>query len=147
MIKELDDQGRNCCIVVCNDGETMISGSDDQMAKVWKNCEITRTCIEGHTSSVLCSLLLDDGFIITGNSDSKIRIFDDKDNLVKTLDDHKGPIRGLANIKDVGFISIANDGKMKFWTYEGEILNSFEPHDNLIYDVIVLSTGENCNFK
>ncbi|DBA04148.1 TPA: hypothetical protein N0F65_004256 [Lagenidium giganteum] len=112
----------------------LLSGSWDGTARVWDLA--TKTCIHvlpDHENGV-CVLGLPDGTIVTGSTgrqventvaDFKLRFWTNL-TLTKTLTDHNGPIRQLALVPDIGFVSCSNDGSIKLRTLNGEVLQSME---------------------
>eukprot|EP01080_Neovahlkampfia_damariscottae_P006020 gene6020-10022_t len=121
--------------------DEIIAGSTDKLGKIWKDgwCKIT---LPKHKSLVLCCLSLQNGNYVTGCSDTFIRIFDKNGNLLKKCKGHKGPVRSLAEYPGLGFCSVANDGALRLWSADGELVALHKAHKTLIYNVCVLSTGE-----
>lgn len=61
--------------------------------------------------------------------------------------DHNGPIRQLALVRDIGFVSCSNDGSIKLRTLDGAVVASMEHPLNaegkpgFVMGVCVLSNG------
>ncbi|KAL7694395.1 putative armadillo-like helical, PUL domain, PLAA family ubiquitin binding domain-containing protein [Plasmopara halstedii] len=139
------------------DKKTLFSGSWDGTARIW-NLEKLQ-CLQvlrGHENGV-CVLSLPDGSLVTGSTgqqvgnrvvDFKLRFWTkDTFALTKSLTDHQGPIRQLALVPDIGFVSCSNDGSIKLRSMDGSILASMEHPLNpegkpgFILGVCVLSNG------
>ncbi|GMF10806.1 unnamed protein product [Phytophthora lilii] len=139
------------------DGKLLLSGSWDGTARVWDLD--TLQCVQvlpGHENGV-CVLGLPDGSVVTGSTgqqvgnsvaDFKLRFWaKDTFALTKTLADHQGPIRQLALVPDIGFVSCSNDGSIKLRTLDGTVVASMEHPLNaegkpgFVLGVAVLSNG------
>ncbi|TDH67683.1 hypothetical protein CCR75_004816 [Bremia lactucae] len=119
-------------LAVSYDQKQLLSGSWDGTARVW-SLE-TFECLHifrGHENGV-CVLGLPNGSIVTGSTgqqvgntivDFKLRFWDAKTfSLLKTIADHAGPIRQLALVHTIGFLSCSNDGSIKLRTNTGTVL-------------------------
>ncbi|KAL4108798.1 hypothetical protein PRIC1_000507 [Phytophthora ramorum] len=129
-------EGGVISLATSTDGKLLLSGSWDGTARVW-NLE-TQQCMHvlpGHENGV-CVLGLPDGSLVTGSTgqqvgnsvaDFKLRFWaKDTLALTKTLADHQGPIRQLALMPDIGFVSCSNDGSIKLRTLDGTVVASME---------------------
>lgn len=96
----------------------LLSGSWDGTARVWDLA--TQQCVHvlGEHENGVCVLGLPNGVIVTGSTgrqvgntvvDFQLRFWTNF-ALSKTLADHSGPIRQLALVPDIGFVSCSNDG-------------------------------------
>lgn len=100
------------------DGKYLLSGSWDGTARVWDLQ--TKECMHvlpEHENGV-CVLGLPNGTIVTGSTgrqvgnavvDFKLRFWTHF-ALTKTITDHNGPVRQLALVPEIGFVSCSNDG-------------------------------------
>ncbi|KAG3118667.1 hypothetical protein PI124_g4087 [Phytophthora idaei] len=150
-------EGGVISLTLSTDKKLLLSGSWDGTARVW-SLE-TLQCLQvlpGHENGV-CVLGLPDGSLVTGSTgqqvgnsvaDFKLRFWaKDTFALTKTLADHQGPIRQLALVPDIGFVSCSNDGSIKLRTLDGTVLASMEHPLNaegkpgFVLGVCVLSNG------
>ncbi|KAI9905323.1 hypothetical protein PsorP6_013541 [Peronosclerospora sorghi] len=150
-------EGGVISLAVSVDQKLLFSGSWDGTARVW-SLE-TLACLHvlsGHENGV-CVLSLPDGSLVTGSTgkqvgnsvvDFKLRFWATKTfALTKTLSDHHGPIRQLAVVRDVGFVSCSNDGSIKLRTYDGDVVATMahplneEGKPGFVLGVCVLSNG------
>ena len=117
------------------DGDLLISGSWDGCARVWdlKTFECIRM-FEGHENGVNV-LALGEGKLITTSTGEainnkpcnfRIRIWDLHEGtlLHDPIDDHEASIRCIAKVNNFGFITCSNDGTVKLYTYEGDLVDS-----------------------
>ncbi|EEY64581.1 phospholipase A-2-activating protein, putative [Phytophthora infestans T30-4] len=150
-------EGGVISLAISTDRKLLLSGSWDGTARVW-SLE-TLQCLQilpGHENGV-CVLGLPDGSLVTGSTGQqvgnsvanfKLRFWaKDTYALTKTLTDHQGPIRQLALVPDIGFVSCSNDGSIKLRALDGTVLASMEHPLNtegkpgFVLGVCVLSNG------
>lgn len=123
---------------VCNDQDVLVSGSWDGTAIVWKD-RVPELTLIGHLHAVWSVAFVARSFILTGGADKTIRKWDVGDGRVlDVFEGHKDCVRGLAVINGQQFLSCSNDATVIMWTMSGEILRTFEGHDNFIYDVAIV---------
>lgn len=150
-------EGGVISLAVSYDKKLLLSGSWDSTARVW-SLE-TQQCLHvlsGHENGV-CVLGMPDGSLVTVSTEQQVDNtvagfelrFWAKDTfaLTKTLMDHQGPIRQLALVPDIGFVSCSNDGSIKLRTLDGVVMASMEHPLNakgkpgFVLGVCVLSNG------
>ncbi|KAJ0397384.1 hypothetical protein P43SY_008215 [Pythium insidiosum] len=114
-----------------HDQRYLLSGSWDGTARVWDLS--TQQCVQvlsGHENGV-CVLGLPDGTVVTGSTgrqvgnavvDFQLRFWGKDWTLAKTVRDHAGPIRQLALLPSIGFVSCSNDGSIRVRTLDGDVV-------------------------
>ena len=111
------------------DAGKLISGSWDGTARVWDlSSGVESLTLSGHENGVSV-LALPDGVIATASTGEKVGDLPANFKLrlwasvsgkqILETEDHLGPIRGLAAIPGVGFISCSNDGTVKLRACDG----------------------------
>ncbi|KAI0345275.1 phospholipase A-2-activating protein [Trametopsis cervina] len=128
-----------CALHALPDG-TIISGSWDQTAKVWKNFQLVWELV-GHSQSVWAVLALGEDQFLTGSADNTINLWHQHKNL-KTFTGHTQAVRGLAIVPDIGFASCSNDSEVRVWTLEGDLVFNLSGHTSFVYSVTVLPNGD-----
>ena len=102
--------------------------------------------LRGHTSTVRCLKMSNDGLAISGSRDTTLRIWDIQTGMCKNvLVGHIGSVRCLA-IKDDIVVSGSYDSMAKVWSIsEGRCLKTLIGHYSQIYaiafDGIRIATG------
>lgn len=150
-------EGGVISLALSTDKKLLLSGSWDGTARIWSlESHQCLHVLRDHENGV-CVLSLPDGSLVTGSTGQQVgnRVVDfklrfwakDTFELTKTLTDHQGPIRQLALVPDIGFVSCSNDGSIKLRTLEGSVLASMEHPLNIegkpgfVLGVCVLSNG------
>lgn len=144
----LGHQSNVCVLDVSEDGRTIVSGSWDTEARIWEigNWEAS-TVLRGHTASVWAVLAYDRKIVITGCADKQIRFFTTDGKLLRSIQGGPDVVRTLCRLpKDhpsgAQFASAGNDGVIRLWTIEGQQVAELYGHENFIYSLAVLPTGE-----
>ncbi|KAI0672866.1 phospholipase A-2-activating protein [Trametes maxima] len=128
-----------CALHTAEDG-TVISGSWDKTAKVWKDFQLLYDLV-GHQQSVWTVLAIDGGQFLTGSADNTIKLWKQHKN-VRTYPGHTQAVRGLALITDIGFASCSNDSEIRIWTMEGDCVYTLSGHTSFVYSISVLPNGD-----
>ncbi|EIW60263.1 phospholipase A-2-activating protein [Trametes versicolor FP-101664 SS1] len=128
-----------CTLHTAEDG-TIISGSWDKTAKVWKDFQLLYDLV-GHQQSVWTVLAIDGGQFLTGSADNTIKLWKQHKN-VRTYPGHTQAVRGLALITDIGFASCSNDSEIRIWTMEGDCVYTLSGHTSFVYSISVLPNGD-----
>ena len=139
--------GQVCTLDVCADRGWMVSGSWDATAKVWQLGRWESDVdLNGHTATVWSVVAYDRDTIITGCADHVIRVFDSNGKLANSFDG-KDVVRALCKLPDghptgANFASATNDGVIRLWTLKGDLVAELVGHENFIYSLTALPTGE-----
>ncbi|RHZ63881.1 WD repeat PLAP family protein [Aspergillus thermomutatus] len=141
--------GHNVCALdVCPEGGWVVSGSWDSTARLWRvgkwECDVV---MEGHQGSVWAVLAYDKDTVITGCADKIIRIFNTSGDLVKSIKDSRDVVRALCKLpashpSGAHFASASNDGVIRLFTLQGQLVAELLGHESFIYSLDVLPTGE-----
>ncbi|KAH6697342.1 ubiquitin homeostasis protein lub1 [Plectosphaerella plurivora] len=142
-----------CALDVSPAGNYIVSGGWDYQAIVWNTSTWeTEVQLTGHDKAVWAVLAWDDHTVITGCADTNIRIFDttkaiggqaDAISTISTSD----VIRALCRLpknhpSGADIASANNDGLIHLWKLNGQQLGELAGHENFIYSLQSLPTGE-----
>jgi phospholipase A-2-activating protein len=88
-----------------------------------------------------------DHVLVTGSADKNIHIYSVLGKLIRKLPPSPDIIRALCKLPPghwsrANFAAAGNDGVIRFWTLEGVILGELRGHENFIYSLAVLPSGE-----
>lgn len=123
-------EGGVISLALSNCKKHLLSGSWDGTCRVWDLC--SQSCLyvlDDHENGV-CVLGLPNGVIVTGSTGKQVgnavtgfqlRFWRDF-KLANSIADHDGPIRQLALIPELGFVSCSNDGTLKVRSMDGSLL-------------------------
>ncbi|TFK76208.1 phospholipase A-2-activating protein [Pluteus cervinus] len=130
----------NICALDVSPGGTIISGSWDSTAKVWKGFQLAHD-LRGHQYSVWAVLIVDEDQYLTGSADKTIKLWQGQ-KLVQTFTGHQDAVRGLALMPDIGFASCSNDSEIRVWTLGGDVVYTLSGHTSFVYSLSVLPNGD-----
>ncbi|KAL1860115.1 WD repeat protein Lub1 [Paecilomyces lecythidis] len=137
-----------CALDVCPNGGWVVSGSWDASARLWRlgNWE-AEVVFEGHQGSVWAVLAYDKDTVITGCADKIIRIFNTSGKLLRSIKDSPEVIRALCKVPSSNptgaqFASASNDGIIRLFTLQGQLVGELYGHESFIYSLTSLPTGE-----
>ena len=140
-------QGQVCALDVGGRGRWIVSGSWDSTARIWQIGKWeTEVELQGHTATVWAVVAYDRDTIITGCADRGIRVFDLRGKLANQFDG-KDVVRALASLPDghstgAQFASASNDGCVRLWRLNGDLVSELWGHESFIYSLAVLPSGE-----
>ncbi|KAF9520013.1 hypothetical protein BS47DRAFT_1370545 [Hydnum rufescens UP504] len=130
----------NVCALDATPSGTIISGSWDKTARVWKKFD-SKYVLKGHTQAVWAVLAVDDEQYLTGSADKTIKHWI-QHKCVRDFTGHTDAVRGLALVPDIGFVSCSNDSEIRVWTLEGDTIHVLSGHTSFVYSVALLPSGE-----
>lgn len=130
----------NVCALHVSQSGTVISGSWDKTAKVWKQFQLLYD-LKGHQQAVWGVLAIDDEQFLTASADKTIKYWV-QHKMMRTYEGHKDAVRGLTLIPDIGFASCSNDSEIKVWTMQGDVVYTLSGHTSFVYSLSVLPNGE-----
>ncbi|KKK15067.1 polyubiquitin binding protein [Aspergillus ochraceoroseus] len=137
-----------CALDVCPEGGWVVSGSWDSTARLWRigkwECDVV---FEDHQGSVWAVLAYDKDTIITGCADNIIRIFNASGALLRSIKDSRDVVRALCKLPPshptgAHFASASNDGIIRLFTIQGQLVSELHGHESFIYSLAVLPSGE-----
>ncbi|KDR73567.1 hypothetical protein GALMADRAFT_72349 [Galerina marginata CBS 339.88] len=130
----------NVCALDVTPSGTIISGSWDKTAKVWKNFKLAYD-LKGHQQSVWAVLGVDEDQFLTGSADKTIKLWQ-QHKVLQTFTGHQDAVRGLALVPDIGFASCSNDSEIRVWTLGGDHVYTLSGHTSFVYSLSVLPSGD-----
>lgn len=126
----------NVCALDSTPAGTIVSGSWDSTARVWKNFQQVHE-LRGHSHSVWAVLAVDEDQTLTGSADKTIALWQGN-KLVHRYTGHTDAVRGLSVLAegiDIGFASCSNDSTVRLWTLGGDVLHQFDGHTSFVYSL------------
>ncbi|QRV87354.1 ubiquitin homeostasis protein lub1 [Ceratobasidium sp. AG-Ba] len=126
----------NVCALDSTPAGTVVSGSWDSTARVWKNFQQVHE-LRGHSHSVWAVLAVDEDQTLTGSADKSIALWTGN-KLVHRYTGHTDAVRGLSVLPegiDIGFASCSNDSTVRLWTLGGDALHQFDGHTSFVYSL------------
>ena len=120
----------------------MISCSSDKTVRVWNQNKSESKSLLGHTGSVFCILLLDNGVdLVSGSFDKTIKIWNVKTGECKQTLENSSYIYCLNQLTPNSVISGSEDGSLKVWTLnDGTCQTIIYAHSSLVTSIEVISS-------
>jgi phospholipase A-2-activating protein len=105
----------------------ILTGGWDGTVRRYHNNEFVNIIDDKHKYSSIV-LGLQSGTIVTASANYEIHIFDAAGTLQRSIKDaHDNVVRNLS-AHPLGFTSCGNDGAVKVWTEQGDLLHKFDAH-------------------
>ncbi|KZS90036.1 phospholipase A-2-activating protein [Sistotremastrum niveocremeum HHB9708] len=130
----------NVCALDATEDGTIVSGSWDRSARVWRNFTFDYELL-GHDQAVWAVLAVGKDSFLTGSADKTIKLWESRKE-VKTYRGHTDAVRGLALVPNIGFASCSNDSEIHVWTTGGDIVYTLSGHTSFVYSISVLPSGD-----
>lgn len=136
-------------VAISGDGQTLVSGSEDNTIKVWnlKTGQLNQT-LTGHSDTVRSVALSPDGqTLVSGSGDKTIKVWNLYTNKVLiTLPGHSSPVWSTAISPNGGtLVSGGEDGKVNLWNLQtGELRQTLPGHSGRIFSVAFSPDGKTC---
>ncbi|KAF2663658.1 polyubiquitin binding protein-like protein [Microthyrium microscopicum] len=140
--------GTICALSVSEDGSFFVSASWDTTAAIWRVGKWDEPVrLVGHESAVWDVLAYDDNTIVTASADKYLRVFNSTGKLLRRFQASEDVVRALVKLppghsSGAQFASAGNDNRIHFWTLEGVQMGGLVGHENYIYSLDILPTGE-----
>lgn len=137
---------RVIAVAFCPDSQYMLTGSEDNTAKLWKlDGELLQT-LKGHAGPVAAVAFSPDGRqLLTGSDDSTASLWSLEGQALQSFAGHAGPIAAVAFSPDgQQLLTGSADNTMKLWNGNGELLDTFQnyPETDRILSVAFSPDGQ-----
>ena len=143
--KALTGRRRVTALAVTPDGQHIISGSEDQLVKVWSVAtkSLVSTCV-GHTGCVHAVAAMPDGQrILSGSHDKTVRVWLLDGTLKNTFELHADNVIALVALPDNQHaLSGSDDNTVKLFNVnDGAVLRTFKHHTLAVICLALLPDG------
>lgn len=134
-------------VAISRDGQTLVSGSEDDTIKVWnlKTGNLNQT-LSAHSDTVRSLAIAPDGqTLVSGSGDKTIKVWNlGTGKLLGTLTGHSGSVWSVAISADGRTVaSSSEDGTVKLWNLQtGELLHTLTGHSGAVFSVAISPNGE-----
>lgn len=142
--------GNICALDTSKDAKQpyLVSGSWDCSARIWDVHEGRELAVlEPHEASVWAVLAFDESTVVTGAADQMIRVFSKTGKLQNEFKASDEPVRAICRVDakvwhGAVIATAGNDQLIKLWTASGEQVATLVGHENFIYSLDSLPSGE-----
>ncbi len=120
------------------DGESIVSGGNDGIVRLWKTEGKLIRAFEGHSKSVrFVSFNSDGSYILSAGADKTIKVWNTgTGELVRTLEGHSDSVNSAAFSRDGYIVSGSSDKTIQLWgTETGNPIKIFEGHTSGVNSV------------
>ncbi|HEY9633193.1 MAG TPA: WD40 repeat domain-containing serine/threonine-protein kinase [Coleofasciculaceae cyanobacterium] len=129
-------------IAISPDGQTIVSGSNDQTIKIWQlSSGILRRTLSGHTSWISTVAISPDGqTVVSGSGDTTIKVWQlSTGKLLRTLTGHSRSVYAVAISPDgQTLVSGSSDNTIKIWQLSsGQLLRTLTKHSYGVHSMTI----------
>ena len=134
-------------VAISPDGQTLVSGSDDNTIKIWNLAtgNLIRT-LSGHSGWVKSVVISPDGqTLVSGSDDNTIKIWNlATGNLIRTLSGHSGWVKSVVISPDgQTLVSGSDDNTIKIWNLAtGNLIRTLSGHSLYVNSVAISPDGQ-----
>ena len=131
-------------VAVAPDGQSFLTGSKDNTARLWDQTGTEILHIDAHTGPVFGVAFAPDGLsFLTGSGDSTAKLWDLQGQLLLTLQGHTDTIFDVAFAPDgQSFLTGSNDYTVKLWDTKGQETLSLTGHTRRVSCVAFAPDGQ-----
>ncbi|KAF9032122.1 PFU-domain-containing protein [Hymenopellis radicata] len=130
----------NVCALDTTLGGTIISGSWDRTAKVWKGFQLAHD-LRGHEQSVWAVLAVDEDQYITGSADKSIKLWQ-TNKCVATFTGHRDAASLYPAYRGRQLTPTVTFSEIRVWTLGGDVVYTLSGHTSFVYSLSVLPNGD-----
>lgn len=126
------------CVDTCEDGEFIVSGDENEVAKIWTAVGQCLHTLKGHGGWINCCSIFE-RTVVTGSEDETLKVWDrHSGDCLHTLEGHEDTVN-CCSIHDDTIVSGDEDCTLHVWSATtGKCLKSFKDHEEPVYCCAVL---------
>lgn len=127
------------------DGEYILTGSDDNTARLWDLAGKEIECFRGHTGGIKSIAISAKGdLVLSGSADQTAKLWKRSNGqLLQTFEGHTGPIYAVAfSPTSDTILTASRDQTARLWTKDGKEIRKFEGHKDMVLAAIYSPDGE-----
>lgn len=126
------------------DGEHILTVSNDDTARLWRNDGSLVAVLEGHNDDVWHGTFSPDGqYIATGAIDGGVLLWDAEGKLLRELEGHSAWVNTVAFSPDSRtIVTSSDDTTARLWDIEGNLLHTLEGHEDLVVNAVFSPDGQ-----
>ncbi|MDJ0705255.1 MAG: serine/threonine-protein kinase [Leptolyngbyaceae cyanobacterium MO_188.B28] len=133
-------------VAISTEGETLVSGSQDQSIKVWDSQSgILKRTISGHAGAVqFVALSPDNQRVVSASADQTIKVWElQTGKSIYTLTGHEDTIWSVAISPDSRLLASSSaDRTIKLWNFRtGKLIRTLQRHTDEVFSVAFGPTG------
>ncbi|HEY9852669.1 MAG TPA: tetratricopeptide repeat protein [Leptolyngbyaceae cyanobacterium] len=139
-------------VAISPDGQTLVSGSDDKLIKLWQlSTGKLISTLNGHYNQVYSVAISPNGHILaSGSWDDTIKLWQINAGInngkeIRTIQGHSNDIRSVVISPDGEFIASASDDKtIKIWRLStGQEIHTLRSHTGYVHSLVISPNGQN----